>query len=357
MSGKLARGFGFPLLLVTLTSWGCGIPGMLTASLPWTSAAQSPGRILSGEPEERIITLAFSPDGTMLASGGSTRLVKLWSVASGEVTRILAGHAEGVTWVGFSPDGKTLATAGYGDGIIKLWELATGKERASISTGDTGYPTVTFSPDGTRLAAVTEDKTLTFWDVASGKAVPGPSPMSGFWGVAYSPDGKRIASTTQGKEIDIWDTRSGNREQELIGHSSIVLGVTFSPDGTRLASRDDNSIRLWDSASWENAVRLPAPPETNDFAFSPDGKLLAASWRGGIMLWDGATGREVRDFRWRVKPDWGDWGEILFPGSMPRDHGASCIAFSPDGASLASGISSYPKSDRTWAIALWAVPR
>lgn len=344
-----------------LTSWGCGIPGMVTASLPWTSAAQSPGRIFSGEPEERISTLAFSPDGTMLASGGGTRLVKLWSIASGKVTRILSGHAEAVSWVGFSPDGKTLASAGYGDGIIKLWEPATGKERTSISTGYTGFPTVTFSPDGTRLAAVTQDKTLTFWDVASGKAVPRPSPMSGFWGVAYSPDGKRIASTIQGNEIDIWDVRSGDWEQELIGHQRIVLGVTFSPDGTRLASRDDGSIRLWDSANWKNAVTLPAPPETNDFAFSPDGKLLAASWRFGITLWDGTTGREVRDFRWRGKPDWGDWGEILLPGGTLREHGATCIAFSPDGALLASGIShgdiASQRMDPTWAIALWAVPR
>ena len=113
--------------------------------------------------EHVVSSVAFSPDGTRLASGSSDKTIRLWDAATGEELATLRGHEEGVLSVAFSPDGTRLASAS-GDKTIKLWDAATGEELTVLRGHEGGVTSVAFSPDGSRIASGSRDKTIRLWD-------------------------------------------------------------------------------------------------------------------------------------------------------------------------------------------------
>ncbi len=128
--------------------------------------------------------------------------VKLWDVATGQVRAILKGHADFVSSVVFSPDGKTVASCGR-DGQVKLWDIATRKERAVVKTL---AESVAFSPDSKTLASGGADAAVRLWDAATGQEF---ACLKGHFGavlsVAFSPDGKTVASGGMDGTIKFWD--------------------------------------------------------------------------------------------------------------------------------------------------------
>jgi WD40 repeat protein len=132
----------------------------------WDLSGRKPRpRARLADHEYGVISVAFSPDGTNLASGGFDRVVKLWGVEAGLAWATLAGHEGWVAAVAFSPDGATLASGSH-DQTVKLWDTATGREIATL-TGHTGNVyAVAFSPDGSWLASGSLDGTVRIWDVA-----------------------------------------------------------------------------------------------------------------------------------------------------------------------------------------------
>jgi WD40 repeat protein len=106
--------------------------------------------------------VAFSPDGSRLASGGHDRTIKVWDTASGQMLRTLNGHTSRVNSVAFSPDGSRLVSASE-DQTIKVWDTASGQELRTLKVR-TGANSVAFSPDGTRLAFGGDDKTVQVFD-------------------------------------------------------------------------------------------------------------------------------------------------------------------------------------------------
>ena len=282
---------------------------------------------------ERIFSVAFSPDGKRLASGSALGIVKLWDVATGKEMLNLNGHqGDDVLSVAFSPDGKRLAS-GSADGTVKLWDVATGQEVHTFKGHADRVSSVAFSPEGKTLASGSPDRTVRLWDLASGREVHTfkghTMPVSS---VAFSPDGRRLTSGSRDRTVKLWDVATGQEILNLKGHQADVLSVAFSPEGQRLASGSaDRTVKLWDVATGQEVHTFKGHAElVHSVAFSPDGKRLASgSADGTVKLWDVATGRELLTLK-------GHLSAVL------------SVAFSPEGQRLASG-----SSDRT--VKLWDV--
>jgi WD40 repeat protein len=176
--------------------------------------------------------VAFSPDGTVLASASWDGDAKVWDVASGQ-ERFTLPHlgAQGVRCVTFSPDGKTLASAGEGDMVVKLWDVATGHERFRFHEHTGPVNCVAFSPDGKTLASGGQDHTVRLWDAATGQR-RALAHVDDVRSVAFAPDGKTLASASRDETVKLWDVDVGQEPVPLRGTTSWAL----SSDGKTLAS-------------------------------------------------------------------------------------------------------------------------
>jgi WD40 repeat protein/serine/threonine protein kinase len=169
---------------------------------------QGPPRHLGGTLDTVPVSPAFSPDGRHLASAGPDNCVKVWDATTGQEILTLKGHQDRVLGVAFSPDGKRLASgSGGADCTMKIWDLANGKPIHSIR-GDTGWvPSVAFSPDGCRLASAGTKGTVRVWDAATAQEMLTLQHTGPVMGVAFSPDGRRLAagSTWRDGTVRVWD--------------------------------------------------------------------------------------------------------------------------------------------------------
>jgi WD40 repeat protein len=240
--------------------------------------------------------IAFSPDGSTLATTSQELCGRLWDSTSGMSLKSAMKHAHRLNCVTFSPDGRLLASstlAGPQETVVRLWNAADVTELRDMQ-GLTGQvSSVAFSPDGTRLATAGQE--LKIWNVADGtefKALKGPPCLR----VAFSPDRQRVAAAGMDQTIRIWDASTGQELQVLRGHSGIILGLAFDTRGERLASAcQDQTVKLWDPRTGRELLTLKGHTQVvNCVTFSPDGeRVLSASDDKTIKVWDAQTGQET----------------------------------------------------------------
>ncbi len=197
--------------------------------------------------------VAFSSGGDLLAIASSTwpakewrGLVELLDPYTGEIVGNLTGHEGWIFTIAFSPDGRLLASGGY-DGMIRLWEISTGRELLAISGHTGAVRTVAFSPDGKLLASGSDDETVAVWNVTTGSEVLRLVDFRGkVTSVTFSPDGLILAAT-DGWSIKLWDGIAW-REIAVIPEFG-AYSLSFSPDGRIFAAGCWGYVRLWDVLS------------------------------------------------------------------------------------------------------------
>jgi hypothetical protein len=270
---------------------------------PWASVYDLSGN----EPEQQLrVEGAQSPP----AKGTDRRTWRAKISGSDRADSEISVHD-----VAFSPDGTRLATSGTSSGVL-IWDAASGQQLLELRGGI--GEAVAFSPDGTRLAVGGFGAGV--WDTASGQRLLelGRSEIGNVNAVAFSPDGTRLAVGGFGAEV--WDTASGQRLLEL-GRSGLVHAVAFSPDGTRLVTGgytrgSEKGVLFWNAASGQLLeVSLDEVGIANAVAFSPDGTRLAVGGFGA-GVWDTASGQRLLELGHRR---------------------VGAVAFSPDGTRLATG--------------------
>lgn len=290
-----------------------------------------------------VLTVAFSPDGRLLATGDSRCEIQIWEIASSRHLMTLRGHQSWVWSITFSPDAQLLVS-GSDDYCVKTWSLRTGGCLGTRKGPPNLLNAIHFTDRGISIVGESSggDEASTRWHPEElEKQVESHQGHTHLVrSLTYSPSGKMLAlSTRRAFEIELLDIQTGQCHQTLVGHSDFARLLKFSPSGTTLASVNNEAetidsipeIKIWDIESGVCQLTLQGHTRlVNDLVFSSDGQWLAtASSDQTVKLWNLQTGECVKTFH-------GHPSRVL------------CVAFAPDNRCLASGA-----DDR--AVKLWDI--
>jgi WD40 repeat protein len=324
----------------TLASTGRG------ATIQFWDPARGKEIVRGGDGNEMWVeAVAFSPDGKTIASAGRDNTITLWEAGTGKFTRRIAGSEprarpgalfnEKVWSLAFSPDGKTLAS-GSGDTSIYLWDPATGKQIGRFDGHKHWVRSVAFSPDGKTLASGSQDRSVRLWDLGTGKPIRQfDGHGDGVRSVAFSRDGNTLASNSE-HAILLWEPATGKPIAHNLNRLQYDgLSMALSPDGKTVAvggGHGSFETHLIELATGKEIGTCPHRDAVWCVAFSPDGKLVASAGHDHkVFLMDVATSKVITHVD-------GLQGPVF------------CVAFSPDARTLASG-----GEDTT--VLLWEVKR
>jgi WD40 repeat protein len=272
-----------------------------------------------------VLSVSFSPDGQILAVASYDRTVKLYSSDTLQLVNTFKGHNLAVDSVSFSDNGRLLATGGR-DGIAKLWDVGVPQEPGFSARG---VPLdIVFSPDGCCLAtAEFHQSAVKLWDVTTRKELRSfEGHKGGANAMAFSPNGQRLVTgSAEEGAVKLWDVATGQEILTFKGHTGGIQQVAFSPDGRHLASGSaDNTVKLWDVATGQEIATFIIPVNGLlelglSVMFSPGGQFLAVgSDDKTVRFWDVITRQEAFTLR------------------QPKE--VSAIAFSRDGKNVAAGL-------------------
>ena len=295
-------------------------------------------RTVRAHPSDRVSAVVFLPDGRSLATASFDRTARVWDVTTGDLLQTLSGHAGIICGLAFSRDGRRLASSGGEEKTVKIWDPLTGREILNLR-GHTDICTcVAFSPDSRRLVSAGRDRTVRVWDASPLTGNEGLESLNmdlreEVWSVAFGPDGSSLAV---GSYTTVWllDSQTGAPLHTYV-HPAGVTRVVFSPDGRQLAtdllsSEGNTIVKVWDVATGVEAVApIRERIQSSTVAFDPDGRyLLIEGPDHTVKVWDARSGLAVGEI--------GRHDELIW-----------AMTFSPDGRRLATA--SNDGTVRVWA--------
>lgn len=280
---------------------------------------------------DRVVeAVAFSPDGTRIATGSLDCTVRMWDAATCLPLGTDRRHEGTVFAVAFSPDGELIATGGN-DKTVRLWEALSGKALGVLHHASS-VNALAFSADGSQLATGSDD-TATLWDIPSRQPIGELKGHKGpVFAVAFSPKGSQLVTGAGDGSARIWETKSREMRVELKGHSASVRAVAFNSDGTKVATASlDSTGRVWDSTSGTCLAILAGHTRgVRTIGFSPDNtRLFSASDDKTVRIWDGFSFDQL----------------LVLEGHTKAIRAA---AMSPDGTRVAT-------ASVDWTMRLWGV--
>ncbi|MDX2244905.1 MAG: NB-ARC domain-containing protein [Leptolyngbyaceae cyanobacterium bins.302] len=274
-----------------------------------------------------VWSVAFSPNGALLAASDATGDIHIWRVTDHQKVMTCQEHTHWVCAIAFSPDSKRLASGSAGN-VVKLWNVATGQCLRTLCGHTEWVLALAFNRDGTLLATSSADRTIKLWNAKTGVCLQTLAGHQDWVGaIAFSPDGRFLISGSDDSSLKLWDVEAATCLQTLTGHSSPVRSVAFSPNGQAVASGgSDRTVKIWHLGTGclrtltghSKPIRSVAyqSPEAGDFSAECDRfsqQLVTASEDGTLRLWDSQTGQCLK-----VLP--GHTGHVRTVAIHPKGH-------------------------------------
>ena len=249
-----------------------------------------------------VKTVAFSPDGALLATAGRENVARIWSVSDQSLIAEFSGHTDQLNTVEFSSDGSQLLTSSW-DGTARLWQVETGD--SIVLRGHTDRVNLAkFSPPGTpkRILTTSRDSSAIIWDGSTGAKLHDlDGHKENIRAAAFFPDGDRVATASTDQTLKIWDLNALDAGAiTLEGHSDSVWSVNVSPNGEYvLSASEDMTAKLWDASGGGTAIRTFRDQDSVwNAVFSNDGEWVITAGRDWIpRIWATETGALLHELK------------------------------------------------------------